>query len=583
MYRIIFLLLPLLAFGPLIAKDLKYDVVFNGVEKKSVRLGLKQHSTLLRDKKIPPPTLRALRERAENDIPNLTTYLRSLAYYNARIQVILSPQADAVKVVYTVDPGPLYPLASFEVVEEGKLLDFTAPLGKPALHSRILEEEAQLETALQSEGYPFAEVKKREVVVDQKSQTVHLTFRIERGQRARFGKTTIYGLDAVNPSVMQSKIAWKEGELYRPDRIEDTVSRFRKSGLFQSIRIEMEPELLDGDTLPITIHVVEGPPRVVAAGVSYSTHFGPGIVGEWSHENMRGLGEKIYFSADLSAPRQKAAVGYRMPDLFRPQQDLVFLGEVETEQLESYDVASISLSGIIDRTLSKKLQVSYGGEMQFLSTDAKTAIASQVEDDNYTLLKAPATLRFSTANSVLNPTRGVSVALKFTPTTQLLSPVFFYVNNQATGIFYIPLGGELPHVIAFKIKAGSILGAKNKTIPIPERLFAGSQDTLRGYEYETVSPLVAGQPIGGRSLMALSVEARIMAAEKWGGVVFYEIGNVYKDAIPKFNHKQLQSTGLGLRYYTPIGPVRLDLGFPLNRRKGLDSSYQLYFSIGQAF
>lgn len=139
-------------------------------------------------------------------------------------------------------------------------------------------------------------------------------------------------------------------------------------------------------------------------------------------------------------------------------------------------------------------------------------------------------------------------------------------------------------MLAAKVNLATIQGAGRHTIPPSERLYAGSESTLRGYNYYTVSPLdKKDDPIGGRSLMIYTVEGRWRASEKWGGVLFYDVGNVYSSPLPQFDKKMLQSVGIGIRYYTPVGPLRLDIAYPLKRRKHVDNSFQVYFSVGQSF
>jgi Outer membrane protein len=138
-------------------------------------------------------------------------------------------------------------------------------------------------------------------------------------------------------------------------------------------------------------------------------------------------------------------------------------------------------------------------------------------------------------------------------------------------------------VLAGKAHIGSIYGSRRITIPPPERFYAGSQCLLRGYKYMTVSPLDGdNKPIGGRSIMVYSLETRFKV-NSFGWSFFYEVGNVYTQIFPQFFDKQRQSLGVGFHYYTQVGPLRLDLAFPLDPRKGIDKPFQFYISIGQSF
>ena len=192
--------------------------------------------------------------------------------------------------------------------------------------------------------------------------------------------------------------------------------------------------------------------------------------------------------------------------------------------------------------------------------------------------------RWSTANSLLDPTKGRTLFLRIVPTTQIVNPKVSYVINTITGIIYKPLTESKNIVLAAKGSLGSIWGSSDIRIPPPERFYIGSESTLRGYNYMTVSPLDENnKPIGGRSMMVFTLETRYRFNEEFGAVAFYEIGNAFMDIIPQFTKKQRQSIGGGLRYHTPVGPLRFDVAFPLNRRPGIDRAFQFYFSIGQSF
>ena len=187
-------------------------------------------------------------------------------------------------------------------------------------------------------------------------------------------------------------------------------------------------------------------------------------------------------------------------------------------------------------------------------------------------------------DSILETTKGGSLQLKCIPSLQLLKHQFAYCINSFTGSLYQSLTEDKRHVLAAKVILGSIFGASKHEIPPPERFYAGSDSTLRGYRYLTVSPLnhKGDKPIGGRSMFIYSMELRNRIGDDFGYVFFYDIGNVYRDAFPNLLNKVRQSVGLGIRYYTPIGPLRVDLAIPLNRRK-IDNALEAYFSIGQSF
>ena len=238
----------------------------------------------------------------------------------------------------------------------------------------------------------------------------------------------------------------------------------------------------------------------------------------------------------------------------------------------------MSLSATLERQINDRLRIS--GGIMF------TRLRNTHSDNNrtFSLIKTPFQFVWNGADRLLDPTSGVTIHLKATPTVQIQAPCFSYSTHWLSATAYQPLDSNRRFVLAGKATFGSIWGATKHSIPPSERFYAGSDTLLRGYHYLTVCPLNEfNKPIGGRSLMVFSLEARLRIKDPFGLVFFYDIGNVYAQSLPQFGHKQLQSAGVGLRYHTPVGPIRLDIAFPFNPRKHLDSSFQVYFSIGQSF
>jgi translocation and assembly module TamA len=126
-------------------------------------------------------------------------------------------------------------------------------------------------------------------------------------------------------------------------------------------------------------------------------------------------------------------------------------------------------------------------------------------------------------------------------------------------------------------------GAERDEIPADIRFYAGGGGSIRGYAYQSVGPTQNNEPIGGRSLITMSAELRIKITEKMGLVAFVDGGSAFESAFPDFEETLQWGGGLGFRYFTAIGPLRLDVGIPINRRAGIDDSFQIYVSIGQAF
>lgn len=578
-------LLACLYFLPLCS----YDVVFKGVNNKDTRKLLESASRLVKLKESPPATALGLKRRAENDMINLIQAMHSKGYYGA--QANFSIDDGRSMIVVQIEEGPVYPLAEFnlhfflngEEVSADTLpcsigLDtLNVEIGATALPETVLSAEDLLLDKLNLEGYAFASIKKREVIADQRATNVRVELSVETGPLIYFDTLTINGLDRVQENFFYKKLRWKPGELYNPKKIEKTQEALELSGLFKSVNISHAEEPINGNFMPIEISVMEGKQRSIGFGLNYMTSLGPGVTGEWEDRNIFGEGEKLALRADVWQKLQEGSITYLIPDFKRQDQNLIWLLDYRRERTKSFTENAFSFSGTIERKLSDNLRVSYGGMYKRLR--------SQRSDFNGTfdLLKLPLQLRWSNMDSILEPTKGGMLQLKSIPSLQMFNPRFAYVINTLTGAIYQSLTQDKRHVFAVKLMVGSIFGASEHEIPPPERFYAGSDSTLRGYRYLTVSPLGHhDKPLGGRSMFIYTMELRNRIGKDFGLVFFYDVGNVYKSAIPDFKDELRQSAGFGIRYYTPIGPIRLDAAFPLNKRH-IDNNLEVYFSIGQSF
>lgn len=587
MHRTIFLLLLFLCAAKIsLAAYDSYEVFIQGDVTSETFARLKSASELFSQQDSPPSTGAGLRHRAEADVVKLLKVLHGEAYYNAKITLQYNFEVNPVLVTLNIDTGPVYPFASFTLAAAENcsfpystiaLEDLGITIGAPALPKDILEAEETVLEIMEARGYPLASIKEREVLADQSLQVINVILHIDSGPIANFGHTEILGLCDVKESFFAKKIAWKEGRIYDPCLIERTQVALEASGLFSSILITHGDHTTCGGQLPMKIEVEEARHRSIGIGVAYNTQFGPGFTAEWEHRNMRGIGEKLSFDVDIWKELQEGTILYTQPDFRRQGEDLLWLMEYRHETTHGFREYAFSVSGTVERRVSERLRFSYG--LMY-----KRLVDTHADGNGlFNLAKVPIHVRWSNANSVLDPTQGISFNFRAVPTLHFPDHPFGYCINTLGTSIYSPLTRDHNFVLASKILVGSIWGSSRRTIPASERFYEGTENTLRGYRFLTVSPLHHHKPIGGRSMLVLSEELRFRASETLGWTLFYEAGNVYAETIPEINHKVLQSIGWGLRYHTPVGPFRLDFAVPLNRRKHIDYRFQIYLSIGQAF
>lgn len=583
-YFLIILFLPLATIE---AMD-SYVVKFEGDIPEETLVLLKSTSKLVGLESSPPATSAGLEHRAEADIPNFLKVLQSQAFYNARVQLAYNFEITPAVVTVQIHTGPVYPLAEFNIISAAESHSFSydsiglseigITLGRPALPINILEAEEFLLLLMERKGFPLAVIKKKDVIADQATQSLSVTLHVDSGPRAFFGPTTITGQKHILDAFFEKKIFWKEGESYDPLKVQETQRALEASGLFSSINITHADEVTSDAELPMEVELVESKHRSIGFGLTYTSIWGFGANFEWQNRNFRNVGEKLSFNSDIRQLMQETTLLYVKPDFLRRGQDLLWLAELQHETTKGFTESSYSLSGTIERQLNKQFRFSYGGLYKRLRD------THAVKDGNYNLFKTPIHLRWSNANNLLDPSEGSTVSLRVIPSFQFTDRKFAYCINLITGSHYLSLTRDSRYVFAIRSSLGSILGSSKHTIPASERFYEGTENSLRGYRYLTVSPLNKHhKPIGGRSLMTCTAELRVRATEEFGWVLFYDAGNVYESPVPQFDRKLLTSTGIGLRYHTPVGPLRLDVAFPLQPRKHLDHRFQIYLSVGQAF
>lgn len=575
------------------ATDLSYTVIFEGV-RSPMRQKLEKSSSLVAWSDHPPSTLAALRRRTNNDLPQLVRLMHNEGYYDASIEPFIEfvEGLERYNVHIKVTKGPRYAFAEpvislchdefcsavVQSIENIDLLSFGLGKGEPATANAIIESRGQLIYRLGEEGFALPELKEEVVLVNRRNKTVTVSYNIDPGEVSFIGQITILGLERVMESFVLDHIQWCQGDRFHPQLLAQLESDLQSSALFSFARVSTGNKIDQNGEIPIIIKVVEAKHRSIGAGVSYGTSQGFGFSGEWEHRNFYGRGEKLSLKGIWLSRMQQGMLAYRVPNFLRCHQTLLWLMEYRGKDTEGFQERSGTASLLLENQISTCQTLSYGIALKQIDSEGSD------DQGSYTLFKLPLYYEWNSTNDILDPTIGTKVILHFVPTQDLNDKNLQYTFGSITGIWYYPFDTDRCYVLASKIVVESLAGAERVQVPAPERIYSGNEHTLRGYKYLTVSPIGSnGKPIGGRSMVAGSFEWRQRFTESWGGSVFYEVGNVFADPVPSLDRKMLQSVGAGIRYFTSIGPIRLDLAIPLNRRKGIDPSVQVYFSIGQAF
>ena len=577
--------LPLAAF----ASGIAYRVDFEGLEDGPALKMIKSVSELTGLKKHAPPSIHALRYRAESDIPDILKVLHAFGYYEATVSMRVEETFKVAVVTVLIRSGPVYKLENYTInlsyreskiiCDQVQLKNVGLHLGKPAIAENLLCAESNLLHLLSEYGYPLATIEKREVIANGKTKQVTVHLDVDTGPLSRFGPIRFNGETSVKPHYMAKKITWNEGEIYNSELVESSQKSLLDTGLFSSVLITHDESLGDHGEMAMRIDVSETKHRSVNIGASYQTFWGFGLSFGWENRNIHGLGRKLSLQGDITKNSHSGLAAYVVPDFRKPGEEFVTQALAMHEAVDpSYSMRSYSAISRVEKKFKPGFRAALGGRIEQLY------VTASVHNGEFLLAEAPLYFRWTTANNLLNPTKGWTIEYTMTPSVNLNAPKGYYLSQALTQNYYFPVDREHIFVIAQRLTLGSILWQSFDAVPVSKRFFGGSEDDLRGYRFRTVSPLENDRkPIGGGSAIFYTLETRFRLSKMIGLVPFFDLGNVYKTELPTLQGKWLKSLGIGFRYFSFLGPLRLDVAFPLDKRKHLDENYRILISIGQTF
>lgn len=588
-HRFFVLLLGIVFPALLLAGKIEYRVYFIGLDDPAALKTLKAVSDLTTLKGRPPASVNALRYRADSDIPELLKVLHAHGYYEAMVNIRIEESEEETQVFVMIQPGPVYTIGEYTIhlycqnrentvaCDTVQLKNIGIQLGKPALAKAILEAEQKVLSLLSDCGYPLAEVEKREMVADGSTKVFRISLEVQTGPFSKFGSSTMAGLTRVKPELIEKKTSWKVGDTYSSSEVDKTQKKLMDTALFSSVFVTHGSELDARGELPMKFDLTESKHKSINLGVSYQTFFGPGVTFGWEDRNISGLGRKLTLQGDITKKTHSGIATFLVPDFFKINQDYVAQAQAIYESIFTYAQKSYNIINRVERRIEAKYRFSIGIKLE------RIIVSESVSNGTFTLLEIPLYFRWSSANHLLNPTKGATVEYKVVPSGNFSVPDRYYLYQSLAFTSYFPMTSSYSLVLAQQLILESIVSKDLKSVPVPKRILGGSEQDLRGYRYRTVSPLEEHKPKGGQSGVFYTLETRFRISKTIGLVPFFDLGSVYMTEVPNFHEKWFKSVGLGLRYFTFLGPLRFDIAFPLDRRKGIDPFYRILVSIGQTF
>ena len=537
-----------------------------------------------------------IRRRVQSDEELVERLLRIEGYYDAVVQTRFEADgAERLAVVINVQPGPQYELDAIALPgldtaippDPQKFRDsFGLQPGAVINSDRIMEAKDRLDSAMAENGYPFAKTGEPELEIDHAERLGDLEVAVTPGGKYNFGSIVMGQTDLFGPDHVQMIARFDPGDIYQASDIEDLRRALIATGLVSTISIDPVPAE-DPSAVDIAVNVTPAPLRTIAGELGYGTGEGARAAVSWEHRNMFPPEGLIRMAGVLGTQEQSGSIAYRRSNYRR--RDNILNGRMALSVVDrpAFEAQTFSVAANVERLSNliyqKRWSWSAGVELIASRETDVTGPTGATERETFFIGSLPGLVTYDASDNLLDPTRGFRVTGRVAPEASFHNGSFFYVRSQLDGTAYFPVSDKI--VLAGRARLGTIAGAGNNRIAPSRRLYSGGGGSVRGYGYQSIGPRDANNdPLGGRSLVEFSLEARIRTGFLGGnlGVVpFLDAGNVYTSSTPDFSGLRY-GAGLGVRYYSDFGPIRIDVGTPINPQPG-DSRIAVYVSLGQAF
>lgn len=498
-----------------------------------------------------------------------------------------------VTAIIDVKPGVRYKFS--EIILDAKptippaLIQDNFPLavGEPTVAQRVQGAEAAIALKLPEEGYPFATVGQRDILLDGATGEGAYTLPIDIGPRGRFGGIETTGKLAFDAKHVGVLARFKRGELYDSRMADDLRQALVATGLFSTVSVEPQKtgESAGDDTEYVTVLVTQeaGPPRTLAASAGYGTGEGIRLEGTWTHRNLFPPEGALIARAVVGTQEQGIGATLRRSNAGKRDRTLELVAEATRSNYNAFEAITgrvgIRMSRDSTPIWQKKLTYAVGAELIATSEDDYDFTRGVRDRDFYTIFGLSGQVGIDRTDSLLDPTKGFRITTRIQPEGSLAGRFSPYARTQVDVSGYYPVADNI--VLAGRVRVGSILGAARERLAPSRRFYAGGGGSVRGFGYQQLGPKDPNNdPIGGRSLNEAAFETRYRFGN-FGIVGFVDAGQVYRGSTPTFDNLRF-GAGIGGRFYTNFGPMRLDVATPINRQPG-EARVSVYVSIGQAF
>lgn len=560
----------------------------SAIESASLTMSLGTETTV-----IPQDYIAAARA----DYRRILTALYATGYYGANVSIKIngaeasgiSPleRVNAINTIeISVNPGPIFRFdtATVTPLAEGTVLPAGFTNGEVAQSGLIKEAARAAVDGWRNDGFAKANISAQNIRANHNAQTLDAVLSVGTGAQLSFGPVEVEGNNGIRAERIRDIAGIPEGQTFSPKAIEDAANRLRRSGAFSSVAITEAENVGPNDTLGTIIQVDEATPRRFGLGAEVSSTDGLVLNGYWLHRNFLGGAESFRVEGEISgiSTQGGSTLDYTLSyEFLRPQTgpfrtDFYSNGAIEVLNDPGYFLKQVRVEAGFSRRFDNNLTLSGG----------VGASSAEVRDDlgtrRYSVLNAPFSLEWDLRDKPLDASSGYYLKSSAMPFFGI-GAVDSGIRTQVDARAYKSFGENDRLTFAARGQLGSIAGSTAQRTPADYLFYSGGSDTVRGQSYQSLGTTLSNNvKIGGMSLAAASLEARYDVTDKIGAVGFFDIGYVGADALPLRNGNWHSGTGLGLRYDTGIGPIRLDVATPANGGR-FAKALSVYVGIGQSF
>ncbi|WNO07817.1 autotransporter assembly complex protein TamA [Teredinibacter sp. KSP-S5-2] len=506
----------------------------------------------------------------------LQTRLNAEGYYDAKVTFRLGEKI----IHYLVRPGAQYRIGSItlqlpeHVQIQPNLLDIQE--GSPLKAETILKAKNTLHELVSSRFCLYRVEVTYRVLLETTLQAGHVTFAVADEPHVVFGDVTIEGIHTVDQEYLMAQLPIGTGDCFKRTLVDKARIDLIGTNLLSSVVATIQPP--NDGKVDVSFQARERAHRSITVGGGYQAAEGLGVSLGWEHRNLMRKAQRLKVDLKVAEKLQSISTDLAWPHFMHPSQTFAFYTKAEHLESNAYVSENVDVGTELTRQLNRRVKTTLSGEVSFAK------IIENKQEDNYALLSLPLGIEYDERNSPLDPQKGWVVSAHVSPYWDAYETATQFSKNVLAASAYSTFKNWPWHpTFALRAATGVIQGASQEDIPAHIRFYAGGGGSVRGYPYQSLSPLVDKKPVGGLSLSEVSFETRLRWGQNWGGVVFLDGGMAYEQKSPQAGEDLHWGTGLGIRYYTSFAPIRFDIAVPLDKRRDVDDEFQIYVSIGQAF